>query len=129
MYKLVAVGGKLRGQEIVLNEGENSLGRAMDCDFPLNVNGVSKKHMTITVNGDTCYVEDLGSSNGTFVNGKLVKKATVRNKDKIAIPNIIFQVVYVEEKKIIVKKKVVKAAEEDENAYSLNETMPNDFLG
>lgn len=129
MYKLVAVGGKLRGQEIVLNEGENSIGRAADCDHALSVNGVSKKHMCITVNGDTCFVEDLGSSNGTFVNGKLVKKATVKDKDKIAIPNVIFQVVYVEEKKVIVKKKIAKAADEDEDAYSNSETMPNDLIG
>ena len=129
VYKLVAVGGKLRGQEIVLNEGENVLGRAADCDFPLSVNGVSKKHMSITVNGDTCFVEDLGSSNGTFVNGKLVKKGTVKNKDKIAIPNVIFQVVYVQEKKVIVTKKVVKAADEDDDAYAHTDTMPNDLLG
>lgn len=129
MYKLVAVGGKLRGQEILLEEGENTLGRAADCDHPLSVNGVSKKHMSITVNGDTCYVEDLGSSNGTFINGKLVKKATVKNKDKIAIPNVIFQVVYVQEKKVIVTKKVAKAADEDSDAYSSAETMPKDLPG
>jgi hypothetical protein len=129
VYKLVAVGGKIRGHEIVLNEGENIIGRGADCDFPLSVNGVSKKHMSITVNSDTCYVEDLGSSNGTFVNGKLVKKSTVKNKDRIAIPNIIFQVVYVEEKKVIVKKKVAKAAEEDDDAYAQQDVMPNDLFG
>ena len=40
--------------------------------------------MQITVNGDSCFIEDLGSSNGTFINGKLIKKATIKNEDKIA---------------------------------------------
>ncbi len=129
MFKLVAVGGKLRGKEFILEEGENSLGRSHDCDHALGVNGVSKKHMQITVNGDSCFVEDLGSSNGTFVNGKLVKKATIKSGDKIAIPNVIFQVVYVKEKKVIVKKQIAKASEEDEDAYSSVESMPKDLPG
>ncbi len=105
MYKLVAVGGKLRGQELTLNEGENVIGRASDVDHPLQLEGVSKRHMRITVNGDTAFVEDLGSSNGTFVNGKLTRKATVVDGDKIALPHVIFQVVHVFEKKIIVRRK------------------------
>ena len=105
MYKLVAVGGKLRGQEFVLEEGENTLGRSDDCDITLGVNGVSKKHMSITVTDDVAYVQDMGSSNGTFLNGNIIKRATAKNGDKIALPDLILQVVYVKEKKVIVKKK------------------------
>lgn len=129
MYKLVAVGGKLRGSEFVLSEGENVLGRGMDVDHSLKVEGVSKRHMSISVNGDTCFVQDLGSSNGTFINGKLAKNATVKNGDKVALPNVIFQVVYVKEKKVIVKKQVPKMGEQDDDALDFKETMPNDLLG
>lgn len=128
MYKLVAIGGKIRGKEIILNEGENIIGRSQQVDHPLGVEGVSKKHMSITVSGDAAYVQDLGSSNGTFVNGKLVKKKTVKNKDKIAIPNVIFQVVYVKEKKKIVKKKIAKQDGEDVD-YEENEVAPSNALG
>lgn len=130
MYKIVAVGGKLRGKEFILNDGENTLGRSSDCDHVLDVQGVSKKHMSITVNGDTAFVEDLGSSNGTFINGKLTKKKTVKSGDKIALPNIILQVVYVKEKKVIVTKKVAKAnAESEDSNYDLDDTVPNDLPG
>jgi hypothetical protein len=130
MYKLVAVGGKLRGKEYILEDGDNVLGRGMECNHVLEVNGVSKNHMKITVNGSTAYVQDLGSSNGTFVNGKLVKKATVKSKDKIALPNVIFQVVYVKEKKIIVKKKVAKQEETDDGEIYLDkEPMPASPVG
>ena len=129
MYKIVAVGGKLRGQEFILNDGENIVGRSSSSDHVLEVQGVSKKHMSITVNGDTAFVEDLGSSNGTFINGKLTRKKTVKNGDKIALPNLILQVVYVKEKKVIVTKKVAKANNEEESDYDLEETVPNDLIG
>lgn len=119
MFKLVAVGGKLRGKEFILNEGENVLGRAADVDHTLAVDGISKKHLKVTVNGDTAFAEDMGSSNGTIVNGKIIKRMTLKEGDKIALPNLILQVVYVLEKKVVVKKKVVKAAEASEDdAYN-----------
>ena len=129
MYKLVAVGGQLLGTEIELTEGENVIGRGMDVDHPIKVAGVSKRHMSINVNGDTCYVQDLGSSNGTFVNGKLVKNQTVQSGDKIAVPNVIFQIVYVKEKKIIITKKVAKVDESGEDAIEFKDVAPKDTIG
>lgn len=106
MYKLVVVGGKLRGQEIILKSGESILGRDSSVDVPLQVEGVSKKHLSLTVTDDVLYLQDLGSSNGTFVNGKIAKRATLKAGDKIGLPNAVLQVVHVLEKKIVVKKKV-----------------------
>ncbi|MBT4792692.1 MAG: FHA domain-containing protein, partial [Halobacteriovoraceae bacterium] len=127
MFKLVAVGGRLRGKEIILNDGVNLFGRAVDSDHVMEVDGVSKKHMQITVNGNNCFLEDLGSSNGTFVNGKLIKKKTVTDSDRIALPNVIFQLVYVTEKKKVIKKKVLKSDEEE--FIDFKESKPTDFLG
>jgi FHA domain len=125
MFKLVAVGGKLRGKEFTLAEGDNTVGRSADCDHVLPVEGISKKHLQVTVNGNTAYAEDLGSSNGTIVNGKIIKKVTLKDGDKIALPNLILQVVYVLEKKVIVKKKVVKSASGESEEYDeLTQTEP-----
>jgi PAS domain-containing protein len=124
MFKLVVVGGKLRGKEYILQDGENVIGRSSDNDVSIPVEGVSKKHLKVTVNGETAFAEDLGSSNGTLVNGKIIKRMTVKDGDKIALPNLIFQVVYVLEKKVIIKKKVLKG-ESDEDAYDdLNQVEP-----
>jgi len=129
MFKLVAVGGKLRGKEYVLTEGENTLGRGSDCDHTILVDGISKKHLSVTVNKDAIFAEDLGSSNGTFVNGKIIKRMTLKDGDKIALPNVILQVVYVTEKKVIVKRKIVKG--EDADTYDENnaEPMPDNIAG
>jgi hypothetical protein len=118
MFKLVAVGGKLRGKEYVLADGENTLGRASDCSHQIVADGISKKHLQITVNNETAFIEDLGSSNGTIVNGKVIKKLTIKDGDKIALPNVILQVVYVLEKKVVVKKKVTKDQESEEESYN-----------
>lgn len=122
MYKLVVVAGKLRGTEYVLEEGENTLGRDDACSIHFPVAGVSKKHFSITVTGETCYVADMGSSNGTFLNGKAIKRATVQDGDKIALPDTILQLVYVEEKKVIVKKRAHN--EEDDEADFLDPGTP-----
>ena len=97
MYKLVVVGGKLRGQEFVLKAGENTLGRDSSCDIHFPVDGVSKKHLSVTIADDVLTVSDLGSANGTFLNGRIVKKASVKSGDKIGLPNSILQLVYVQD--------------------------------
>ena len=68
-------------------------------------------------------MKDLDSSNGTYLNGKLVKSATVQNGDKISLPDLILQVVYVEEKKIIVKK--VAEGKEEEVVDDFSKPPPN----
>ena len=133
MFKLVAVGGQLRGKEYILKDGENIIGRAADCDHPTPVEGISKKHLRVTVNGETAYAEDLGSSNGTLVNGKIIKKITIKDGDKIALPNLILQVVYVLEKKTIIKKKIARIDDDDDDdsydELKQTEPMPDNLLG
>ena len=125
MYKLVAVAGKLRGNEFELQEGENTIGRGDSCGVVIPINGISKKHLSITVTNDVAYLKDLGSSNGTFVNGKIAKRITVRDKDKIALPDVILQVVHVKEKKIVIKKKVT--TEEEEVHFLQPKSEPNNL--
>ncbi|QAU34936.1 FHA domain-containing protein [Janthinobacterium sp. 17J80-10] len=48
---------------------------------PHQVNYLSRRHAHIFVKGDTPYIEDLGSTNGTFVNGKRLDEHAVRLKD------------------------------------------------
>lgn len=130
MFKLVAVGGRLRGKEYPLEEGENVIGRANDCTIPLQVDGVSKRHLKVTVNDDSVFAEDLGSSNGTLVNEKPLRKGTLKDGDRIVLPNLILQLVYVLEKKIVVKKKVLREGAEDDLYDELEqpEPMPKSLL-
>ena len=117
MYKLVIIAGKLRGKEFELQEGENIIGRDTGCDVHIPIEGVSAQHSSITVTGDRCYIVDLDSSNGTFVNGKMIKRQTVQDGDKVALPDAIVQVVFVKEKKIIIKKSSVENVDKAESYF------------
>ena len=50
-----------------------TVGRAADCNLILTDVSLSRRHLTIRLRDGVCYVEDHGSSNGTFINGKAVK--------------------------------------------------------
>ena len=121
MFKLVAVGGQLRGKEYVISDGENLIGRDSECAINIDTNGVSKRHLRIIYSNNVLTAEDLGSRNGTFVNGKLIKRKVLADGDKLALPGVIFQLVYVKEKKKIVKRKSTNAGSDQDY-----EPVPNE---
>jgi hypothetical protein len=126
MYKIAVVAGNLRGEEFELNSGENVIGRSEECEIHLDVQGVSKKHCSITVTDDVAYLKDLDSSNGTFVNGKLIRSMTVKDKDKITLPDLILQLVYVKEKKIIIKRTI---SDDEDDDFMKGGDVPPDLPG
>jgi DNA-binding winged helix-turn-helix (wHTH) protein len=57
------------GRVYELVNGENLVGRSIECGVRLESTDVSRRHARIIVRDDTAAIEDLGSTNGTFVNG------------------------------------------------------------
>ena len=55
---------------------EVTIGRDAECDIVLNHPHVSRRHATITVGHDSLWIQDLGSTNGTYVNGNRIDVAT-----------------------------------------------------
>ena len=74
MSKLVCHRGFNEGDEFALREGENILGRGKDCEIALFDRKCSRRHCVVRKRGGYCILEDLGSFNGTFVNGKRITK-------------------------------------------------------
>ena len=62
-----------------------TIGRAPRADFILDVALVSRLHCRLTAAADNLEVVDLSSTNGTFVNDKRVKKATVAAGDRLRV--------------------------------------------
>ncbi len=60
----------------VVTPGEYVIGRDVDCGLRVDVNLVSRQHARLTVNYHDLLLEDLGSSNGTFVNGERISVPT-----------------------------------------------------
>jgi len=85
MAKLVlSLNGAVQG-EYELNQERVSIGRKPDNDIPIDNLAVSGKHALIITILDDSFLEDLDSTNGTYVNGKLVKKHALKNGDVVSI--------------------------------------------
>ncbi len=85
MAKLVlSMNGAVQG-EYELNQERLTIGRKPDNDIQIDNLAVSGKHCLIITILDDSFLEDLGSTNGTYVNGKLVKKHALKDGDVIAI--------------------------------------------
>jgi Protein of unknown function (DUF3662)/FHA domain len=73
------------GTKHVLEPGSNVLGRGTEADIRLPDTGVSRKHADVQVHGGTVTVEDLGSTNGTLVNGRRVGRQDLADGDVIRV--------------------------------------------
>ena len=70
-----------------------TVGRAPRADFVVDAALVSRVHCRLTLNAvNELELEDLGSTNGTFVNGKKVMRATLNDGDKVTIGRVQFVV-------------------------------------
>ncbi len=71
---LVVQEGKLAGRRWPMDEPSFAIGRGEECEIVLPDRQVSRRHARIFVREDGFYVEDLGSKNGTYVNGILARE-------------------------------------------------------
>ncbi len=88
-FVLRGVSGVYFGKTFPLR-GKTSLGRHSENDIFINVDGISRKHAIISVVAEGLEIEDLGSSNGTFVNGEKITKQPIKIGDEIKLDNIRF---------------------------------------
>ena len=83
-------------KEIPLDKQALSVGRKPDNDIVIDNPAISGHHCKVLLVGETFYVEDLDSTNGTFVNEKRVMKAGLRHNDVIGLAK--HALVFVDEK-------------------------------
>lgn len=85
-----------REEEQPLTPGvEASIGRHPQCTVTVSQPSVSRKHARLDFDGQTCMVEDLQSSNGTYVNNQRITRSALRSGDALRCGD--FQLRYVEE--------------------------------
>ena len=82
-------------KEVQLTKDRTSLGRRPYNDIVIDNLAVSGEHAVLQMSGPEVHVEDLNSTNGTYVNGKAVKKQLLQNSDMVEIGK--YKIKYVDE--------------------------------
>ncbi len=92
-FALRFISGKYQGGEFPVAAGrEIVIGRSNELDVVLVEDMVSRKHAKIACSSDALLIEDLGSTNGTFVNGEKIKRARLKEGDRVLIGTSIVRV-------------------------------------
>lgn len=81
MPMLIVYEGKLEGQRWIVDQERIVIGRGSDCDIVLPERQASRQHLAIERDEGGYLLRDLGSKNGTFVNGKEVRDEPYRLRD------------------------------------------------
>ena len=76
------------GATLVLTSGRHTIGRSHDCDLTIDSTTVSRKHAVVVERRDTWWVFDLGSTNGTRVNGTRASELPIRPGDRVRIGTV-----------------------------------------
>ncbi len=74
------------GYSVEVPAGATIVGRDVTCALRLDDEGISRRHLCLVRSGDEIFVEDLGSSNGTALNGEpLAGTARLRDRDVLEV--------------------------------------------
>lgn len=93
-YVLKFISGKYQGGEFPIDLNQDVIiGRSSDLDMVLVEDMVSRQHSRIFTEASELYIEDLGSTNGTFVNGEKVTKKRLKEGDRILVGTSIIKLV------------------------------------
>jgi pSer/pThr/pTyr-binding forkhead associated (FHA) protein len=82
-------------KEVQLTKDRTTLGRRPYNDIVIDNLAVSGEHSVLQMMGNEVYLEDLNSTNGTYINGKAVKKQLLQNNDTVEIGK--YKIKYVNE--------------------------------
>lgn len=86
--------GTIPGQRFYLGQRDHVLGRSHEADIPLPDDSISRLHARIAYRNDEYVLVDLGSKNGSFLNGTAVHECPLRAGDEIMIGNHALQFLF-----------------------------------
>ena len=93
-YALLFISGKYKTAEFPLPEaGELLIGRSADLDLVLSEEMVSRKHAKMKIQGASMVLTDLGSTNGSYINGEKIRRQEVGLGDRLLLGTSIIRVI------------------------------------
>ena len=92
-FQLVVVQGRSANETLKIGAGVMTVGRQQDCQLRIASSQVSRKHCQIFEKKGLLLVKDLGSSNGTLVNGKkIVDQRVLEPGDELTVGSVKFRI-------------------------------------
>ncbi|MCU0977685.1 MAG: SpoIIE family protein phosphatase [Pirellulaceae bacterium] len=89
MPRLEIVDGPEKGKVFAIQREETVIGRVAYCDVVLSQKNISRQHARVVRSGSDFFLEDMDSTNGTFLNGKRVRARTrLRDHDLVRIYDV-----------------------------------------
>jgi diguanylate cyclase (GGDEF)-like protein len=82
---LIVLAGSSVGEMFILNTSRTVIGRGNQADIHIIDEGISRRHAEVMQEGDRVFVRDLGSTNGTFLNGHRINEHPLKDGDKIQV--------------------------------------------
>jgi diguanylate cyclase (GGDEF)-like protein len=98
-YLVIYIGND-NGRRFKLNNGFMTIGRSLQADISIDDDQISRIHCVIEWMGDTITVEDKGSTNGTYINGQKISRATLQPGVPIQLGYSIMKIEYKTEAEI-----------------------------
>lgn len=104
---LTFIWGPRMGELVALEQDQTLVGRSSDCDLWVEDGAISRRHFAIILRGKDAYIADLGSTNGTLVNGERVSaQKKLVDGDKIQISReTILEFTYLDKTRQLSEKK------------------------
>lgn len=91
-FMLRGVSGVTLGKTFAVTDNA-VMGRQPDCEIPVPSEEVSRHHARLRVTPDGLYVEDMGSANGTYLNGKRVQSGHLKPGEELRLDTVRFLLV------------------------------------
>ncbi len=88
---LVVIAGPRLGHRVLLGEETLDIGRGVGCGFQLDLDSVSRLHARVRWDGTRHFIQDLRSTNGTYVNENRVSEHPLADSDRVGIGKVLLK--------------------------------------
>lgn len=100
-------------KQIPLEKGTFVLGRGQDADIKLEDELISRRHCSLTFNGNSVRINDLGSTNGTYIDGQPVQSGTLEPDNRLQIGKMVLKLDYKDHNEEVFDQELFEAATMD----------------
>lgn len=122
---LQIIKGQREGEIFILpTKGQIFVGREESCEVPIKDPSISRRHFCVTKQEDSYFIQDMGSSNGTFVNGKRTLWQKLGCNDIISCGTCQIEFLSLKEEEISEIKKSIKQKQSPEAYQVASPTQP-----